>query len=133
MLLQIKKTTYITLGFLCVLLALIGAALPVLPTTPFALLAAFFFSRSSAKFHRWLLSLPLLGKLIHNWEKHRVITLKAKVNSTFIMVCFFLWSFYRFKDSFIIWMSIALIMTGVLIFIWTRKSKIIDQVLETRQ
>lgn len=124
MLYHIKKSTYITLGFLCVILAFIGAFLPLLPTTPFALLAAFFFSKSSTKFHKWLITLPMLGPLIVNWEKYKVITFKAKVNSTLIMICFFAWSYYRFHEKTYIWLSIACIMTGVLIFIWTRKSQI---------
>lgn len=121
---KIKKSTYISLGFLCVLLAFIGVFLPVLPTTPFALLAAYFFSQSSKKFHQWLITLPALGPLIINWQKYRVIVMRAKINSTLLMLCFFSWSLYRFQDKIWISLVIALIMTGVLIFIWTRKSKI---------
>ena len=121
---KIKKNTYISLGFICVVFAFIGVFLPVLPTTPFALLAAYFFSHSSEKFYRWLISLPALGPLIINWQKHRVIVMRAKINSTLLILCFFSWSLYRFQDKIWISLVIGLIMTGVLIFIWTRTSKI---------
>lgn len=124
LLVKIKKNAYITLGILFVLLAFIGAFLPILPSTPFALLAAFFFSRSSAKFHRWLVTLPILGSLISNWEKYRVISPKAKINSTLLMIFFYSWTIYRFQQHVWLLVSIGVIMTGVLVFIWTRKSKI---------
>jgi uncharacterized membrane protein YbaN (DUF454 family) len=121
---QLKKSTYFTLGFLFLILAFIGAFLPLLPTTPFALLSAYFFSHSSERLHRWLLSLPILGPLIKNWEQHRIISLKAKINATFVMVCFSAWTCYRFWTQPIIWISFLAIMSLVLCFIWTRKSKV---------
>jgi len=120
---KLKKSTLLSFGLVFLLLAFIGLFLPLLPTTPFALLAAFFFSHSSEKFYHWLIALPALGPLILNWQQHRIITLKAKINSTVLMICFWLWSIYRFQDSYWVSLTIMLIMTGVLIFIWTRKSR----------
>ncbi len=65
---------YKTLGFLFVGLAFAGALLPLLPTTPFLLLAAACFARSSEKWHQWLLSNPTFGPLIRNWQDHRCIS-----------------------------------------------------------
>ena len=121
---KFKNTLYMLLGFLSVLLAILGIFLPLLPTTPFALLAAYFFSQSSPYFHQWLLNMPILGVLIGNWEEHKIISLKAKISSTILMVLLFLWSIHRLTLS--TWQIIALlfVMTGILSFIWSRNSKV---------
>lgn len=74
-----KKTIYKPLGFLFLALALLGVFLPILPGTPFLLLSAWFFARSSEKWHRWLLSHELTGPMIRNWEERRCITRRTKV------------------------------------------------------
>ena len=56
------------LGCLCVILGVVGIFLPLLPTTPFLLLAAWLFSRSSTRFHNWLINHPKLGSFITAWQ-----------------------------------------------------------------
>ncbi|MCF6310874.1 MAG: YbaN family protein [Verrucomicrobiales bacterium] len=70
---------YLSLGFLFVALAALGVFLPVLPTTPFLILAAACFAKSSKKRHQWLLDHPIFGPSIRNWEEHRCMTLRSKV------------------------------------------------------
>ncbi|WP_207478520.1 YbaN family protein [Arenibaculum pallidiluteum] len=72
-------------GWAMVVLGVIGIFLPVLPTAPFAILAAWAFSRSSERFHRWLHEHRVLGPPIRNWERHRVIPPKAKLLAVFGM------------------------------------------------
>jgi len=66
-------------GVLCVGLGVVGILLPGLPTTPFLLLAAFCFSRSSERFHRWLLGHRWLGPYIRNFEEGRGMTRRNKL------------------------------------------------------
>ncbi|MDA8791744.1 YbaN family protein [Bacteriovoracaceae bacterium] len=74
-----KKFLYFVGGWIALLLALIGAILPVMPTTPFIILAAYCFKRGSDKVHDWLLRQPVVGETIKDWDKHRVIQPKYKV------------------------------------------------------
>ncbi len=60
-------------------LAALGVLLPVLPTTPFLLIAAACFARSSPRFYDWLLANRIFGPLIRDWREHRSIPLRAKV------------------------------------------------------
>ncbi len=70
---------WISLGIAATGLGLVGVALPLLPTTPFLLLAAFAFARSSPRLHGWLLSHPQFGPLIEDWRRHGAVSRRAKL------------------------------------------------------
>lgn len=74
-----KTSFYKPLGFLFLALGLLGIALPILPSTPFILLAAWFFARSSERWHRRLLDSELFGPMIRNWERSRCISCRTKI------------------------------------------------------
>ena len=65
-------------GFLSLVLGVLGIVLPLLPTTPFVLLAAFCFSCGSERCDQWLLSHPRFGPLVRDWRAHRALSLRAK-------------------------------------------------------
>ncbi|MFO7573378.1 MAG: YbaN family protein [Gaiellaceae bacterium] len=67
-------------------LALVGVAVPVLPTTPFALLAAYCAARGSERLHRRLLAHRALGPVIRDWHEHRAVSRRAKVTATGTML-----------------------------------------------
>ncbi len=77
---------WLIVGLLAVLLGIIGIVLPLLPTTPFLLLAAFAFARSSSRLARWLDEHPRLGPPIHNWQRHGAISRRAKVAAMIVIV-----------------------------------------------
>ncbi len=74
-----KKSVYQPLGFLFLALGLLGIPLPVLPSTPFILLSAWFFARSSPRWHQWLLDSELFGPMLRNWENNRCISCRTKI------------------------------------------------------
>ena len=76
----------ILLGWLALVVGLIGIFVPLLPTTPFVLLAAFFFSKGSERLHRWLLQHPHFGRYVRDWEREQVIPPVGKYASTLLMV-----------------------------------------------
>ncbi len=72
---------------------IVGIFLPLLPTTPFVLLAAFCFARGSVRWERWLLAHPRFGPMVRDWRRDRVVPLRAKQLATVMMSisCTFAW------------------------------------------
>ncbi len=75
------KYLLITLGSICLALGVIGIFLPLLPTTPFLLLSAALYVRSSERLYQWLIHQKYLGDYIRNFREHRAIPLRAKILS----------------------------------------------------
>jgi hypothetical protein len=73
------------LAALCVLLGLIGVFVPVMPTVPFLLIAAWAASRSSPRLHRWLITHPRFGRQLREWNEHGVVPRHAKWLATAMM------------------------------------------------
>jgi uncharacterized membrane protein YbaN (DUF454 family) len=65
----VSRVLYVVAGLVCVGLGALGTVLPLLPTTPFLLLASAAFVRSDPRLYRWLRTLPYFGKLIRDWER----------------------------------------------------------------
>jgi len=74
----VLRIGYVTLGFLSLAIGAVGAFLPLLPTVPFMLLAAFFFARSSPRMERRLLEHPVVGPHIVAWRSRGAISRRGK-------------------------------------------------------
>jgi uncharacterized protein len=72
------RTTWLLAGALALATGVVGIFLPLLPTTPFVLLAAFCFARGSPRWEAWLLAHPRFGPLVRDWRARRAIPLRAK-------------------------------------------------------
>jgi uncharacterized membrane protein YbaN (DUF454 family) len=75
----------IAAGMICVGLGALGILLPGLPTTPFLLVAAYCFARSSEHFHDWLLNHRWFGSYVRNFEEGRGMTRPAKATTLLVM------------------------------------------------
>jgi len=124
------RIVYFSLGWVFFTLGLIGVLLPVIPTTPFMLLALWGFARSSDKFHNWLYTHRFFGPTLQQWNKHRVIPLIAKIMSiSFMSISFVMMMFF---SSLIIWLklSVAVLMLYAAWFILSKPSKPPEKALD---
>jgi len=110
---------YAGLGLTCVALAIVGIVLPLLPTVPFLLLAAYFFANSSERLHSWILSHKVFGPMIQDWHEHRAIRPGAKKAATLSIAAVFSLSLFLGAPSHILIIQ-SVVLSCVLVFIWTR-------------
>lgn len=106
-------------GLISLCLGVVGIVLPLLPTVPFLLLAAFCFARSSMRLHRWLLAHPRMGQPIRDWQELGAIGRRAKVLASSSIVAAFGVSVWIGLPGWILLVQ-GVILTGVTLFIWTR-------------
>ncbi|MGB0454845.1 MAG: YbaN family protein [Bacteriovoracaceae bacterium] len=118
-----KRLIFLICGWISIALGIAGIPLPILPTTPFILLAAFCFSKSSPKLHSWLLKHPRLGPIVGDWQRHGVIRTRAKVISTIMILILFSYTLIYVQVPLWIKSIVALSGIGVLIFINSRPSQ----------
>ncbi|MFT7007968.1 MAG: uncharacterized membrane protein YbaN (DUF454 family) [Colwellia sp.] len=104
-------------GLLFVGLAILGVVLPILPTTPFLLVAAACFAKSSPRMQKKLLANKTFGPLIHEWQQHRCIPRKAKRVALLTMILSVVWSAYLLKSLMLTVLVFALVI-GPFIFLW---------------
>ena len=90
------RVTWFVIGMISLAVGAIGVFLPLLPTTPLVLVAAFAFANSSDRLHRWLLDHDLFGALIDDWRRHGAISRAAKVTSVLSMIAILVMSWLRF-------------------------------------
>lgn len=76
---KVKKILYVILGLISVVLGAIGVLLPILPTTPFLLLALFCFARGSERWNNWFIGTALYKNYLEDFVQKRAMTVKQKV------------------------------------------------------
>ena len=116
----LKTKVLLVFGWLCVGLGAVGAVLPLLPTTPFLLLALWAFARSSPKFQSWLWSHDLLGPFVRDWVRYHAIPVKAKILAILMMSSSLAWlMIYSTLSPYLI-VFIGLCLAGVASYLLTR-------------
>lgn len=80
------RVFWLLVGYVALSCGVAGIVLPLVPTTPFLLLAAFAFARSSPALHDWLVTHPRFGPPIHNWNHHGAVSGKAKLAAIAVMM-----------------------------------------------
>jgi uncharacterized membrane protein YbaN (DUF454 family) len=119
MLTRAARITWLVIGILSLGLGALGILLPLLPTTPLVLLAAFSFARSSDRLHRWLLEHDVFGALIENWRLYGAISRRAKVLSVVSMAAVLLLSLVMAAPTYVIVVQ-AVVLGAAALFILTR-------------
>ena len=113
-----KRVLLIIVGWIFVVLATLGVVLPLLPTTPFLLLAAWCFARSSPRFHHWLLHRSWFGSYLRHWQQHRALPKGAKPKAVALILVTFAVSIYFVP---LLWVRILLLcMMFMLLFMMWR-------------
>ncbi|MFN7887429.1 MAG: YbaN family protein [Betaproteobacteria bacterium] len=103
-------------GWLCVALGVLGIFLPLLPTTPFMLLAAACFARSARRFHDWLLANRTFGPLIHEWRKHRSVPYRTKIVAIGLMALTMGTSIVFVVQA--LWLKLLIAAIGIAVSVW---------------
>lgn len=112
-----KKWLLVSIGILSVGLAAVGLFLPVLPTTPFLLLAAACFIRSSDRLYRWLINHKWFGPYIRNYREHRAITRPAKITTLVLLWGVIGYTVLRAVSDLLPRIALVLVAVGVTIHV----------------
>lgn len=113
------RLIWVILGLLSVGLGVIGIVVPLLPTVPFVLLAAFCFARSSERLHNWLLTHPRFGPVIEDWNRNGAISPRVKlISSASLLLVFGISLAMNLRPAILIIQAVTL--GCVAVFIWTR-------------
>jgi uncharacterized membrane protein YbaN (DUF454 family) len=110
------RAFFLAAGTVALVLGLIGIFLPLLPTTPFVLLAAACYARGSRRFYDWLLAQRTFGPIIHEWERHRSIPYRTKITAVVLMSLTLSTSIVFFVEP--LWLKGLLAVMGVGLAVW---------------
>ena len=112
----------ITAGTISLVFGIIGILLPILPTTPFLLLSAACYARSSQRFYNWLMNNKWFGNYIKNYREGKGIPLKFKIFTISLLWITILFSIYFVVDTFLVELILIIIAVGVTTHIITIKT-----------
>lgn len=117
----IQNNLLVILGWLFTLLGLIGIILPVLPTTPFLIVALVLFSKSSPRFHQMLLNNKWFGPTLRQWERDKTLSRKTKYKAFFLITMTFSISVFLLDDKIQLQLLLVGLAIVLLISIWRIK------------
>ncbi len=119
---RVRRGVLVTAGLLSVALGVAGIFLPLLPTTPFLLLAAACFVRSSERLYRWLLEHRWLGPYLRNYREHRALPLRAKVVTLLLLWASVAWGTFAVLEHWALRVPMLLVSAGVTVFVLRLKT-----------
>jgi uncharacterized membrane protein YbaN (DUF454 family) len=114
---KVKRAIYLIIGTVALALGAMGLFLPVLPTTPFVILASACYLRSSKRMHSWILQSKLFGETIENYQAGRGLKRDTKIRALVLMWATISISAFFFVDQLIFQGSMFLVASGVTIYI----------------
>ncbi len=116
-----RRHLWLAFGWASLGLGALGVLLPLLPTTPFLILSAYCFSRSSERLHAWLLNHRMLGPPIENWRAHRAVSGRAKLSALIAMALILALAVVADVPAWVLVVQTA-VLAVVAIFLLTRPS-----------
>jgi uncharacterized membrane protein YbaN (DUF454 family) len=122
---RMVRILWITFGSISLVLGLVGIILPVLPTTPFLLIAAYCYARGSKRMHNWLLNHRWFGKYIRNYMEGKGIPRRSK-----IIAIAFIWITITFTALFLIkliWLRIILFIIATAVTVYLIRFKTLKE------
>ena len=120
------KFAYLLLAYTATAFGIAGVFLPLLPATPFLLVAVWAASKGSRRVHDWIYSKPQFARLINNWHEQGAVPPSAKWLATGMMIfswSFLIWSGYHWV--FLLGMGLFFVCIGT--FLWTRPNPQADE------
>jgi len=114
---RVKRVIYLIIGTVALALGSLGLFLPVLPTTPFVILAAACYLRSSKRMHAWILQSRLFGETVENYQAGRGLKRDTKIRALVLMWATISISAFFFVDQLIFRGAMFLVAVGVTIYI----------------
>ena len=120
-----KRWCLMALGWLAFATGIVGIVLPLLPTTPFMLLAAALFARSSPRFHGWLLAHPWFGPPILDWPQYRGIRRHTRRRAIIFILISFSVSLLVVPLPWVRWLLVVIM---VILLTWLMRLPVLEPV-----
>ncbi len=118
-----KNWITLAAGHFFVLLGILGVILPVIPASPFLILAAYFYNKGHPHFHQRLMNFPKLGPVLRDWDERKVLRLPAKLGTSFTIALLCAWPLYFGRHHLSVMILIVAFALTLITYIMTRKSK----------
>ncbi len=117
-----RQIFYLALAWLCVGAGVVGIFVPLLPTTPFLLVAMWGFMRSSPRLEYWLRNHPMLGPYVSDWNDHGIVPIKAKILAISMMSLSMAWLAFFSSASLLVVTIVGATLATVAIWLVSRPS-----------
>lgn len=127
----LKKWLLIFAGLVSVGLGLIGIVVPLLPTTPFLLLSAVCFARSSERLYQWLINHRWFGSYIRNYRDHRAVSRQVKISTLILLWATITYAVIRVADLWTVRLLLLLVALGVTVHILKLKTLTRESVMQS--
>ena len=113
------KVVLIILGFISMGIGIVGIVVPILPTTPFLLLASFFFAKGSKRFHDWFISTKIYKKYLESFVQSKAMTLKNKFTILLPVSCMLIITFI-FVNNLYARLVLVILFIGKYLYFFTQ-------------